>query len=82
MTSPSENSTPPKEPSVLIAWAAQANPNILLCHLPGETPGPTHRVRVRNNTNFVRGMEVPVRHISADYFECAAPSMPRHRGKW
>lgn len=87
MKGASENSTTPKEPSLegvvsLVAWASQANPNILLCHHPEQPPGPAIRVRVRNNTNFIRGMVVPARLISADYYECAAPAMPRQRGKW
>ncbi len=88
---PSENSTHPKEPSAapapvptveLVAWSCQTNRNILLCHRPEETPGPSLRVRVRDNANFTRGMSVPARHISEDYYECAAPAMPRTRGKW
>ena len=39
------------------------------------------RVRVRNSRNFVRGMEIPVRHVRDDVYELARRA-PRFRGKW
>lgn len=39
------------------------------------------RVRVRNSRNFIRGMEIPVRHVRDDVYELARRA-PRFRGRW
>ena len=39
------------------------------------------RMRVRDSENFVAGMEVPLRHVAADLYECERRA-PRWRGKW
>ena len=39
------------------------------------------RVRVRNNKNFVRGMEIPCRQIQGEVWELIG-RCPRFRGKW
>ena len=39
------------------------------------------RVRVRENKNFVKGMEIQCRHLQADLWEFVG-RCPRSRGRW
>lgn len=48
---------------------------------PEEAQTPPLRVRVRDNSKFVPGMEMPVRHIAGDLYELAC-NQPRWRGRF
>jgi hypothetical protein len=39
------------------------------------------RVRVRNNSNFLPGMEIRARRLQADLYELQGPC-PRRKGRW
>jgi hypothetical protein len=68
----------------LVAWSSPKNTRILLAYFPGTDPNNRLnlvRVRVRDNQNFVRGMEFKARHINEDLYDLEG-SCPRWRGKF
>jgi len=84
--SPEENAPAPTAvPAIvrLLVWGCAANKNIVLAHRPEDDPAapPPCIVRVRDNANFIRGMEVPTQHIRDNYYECTA-NPPRAKGRW
>lgn len=69
---------------ILKAWDSPLNSSILIAYHRGadwNDRAKRVRVRVTDNTNFVRHMEVPCRHIEGDLYECLRPA-PRDRGSW
>jgi hypothetical protein len=87
---PERTWTPRKFEGRLVAWAMPSrNTRIVVGHVPGADPGnPLNLVTilVRDNKNFLRGMEIPgpgreVRQTGEFSFELlGAP--PRYRGRW
>jgi len=53
------------------------NPHIIQCECQGELI----RVRVRDNRNFRKGMEVPCRQVKGDLYELTR-RCPRWPGRW
>jgi hypothetical protein len=81
----------------LIVWAAPPrNPKVVVCYIPGgdpQDPMALVSLRVRDNSNFLRGMQIPdtkppgnkvkVTPVADrdDVFDLQGP-IPRWRGKW
>lgn len=69
----------------LIVWATPAkNTRLVIAYKPGTDPtNPLNlvSVRVRENQNFLRGMEIQARHIEHTSYEHEGPC-PRTRGRY
>ena len=70
---------------VLLAWAMpQKNPRLLTAYKPDTDPtNPTQllTVNVRANHNFMRGMKLRCRRVSAGVYDLVGP-LPRWKGRW
>lgn len=85
-----------REVETLVVWRTAQhgvrNTRVLEAHWPKKDPRTEKveilRVRVANNTTFVRGMEILCRHVSLDLWEHwdpvkkTAAASPRARGRW
>lgn len=84
-TQPEPDKTPVAEtPLVLTVYRIVTNPRIIEAHFADKNPADRAnilRIRVRDNSNFTRGMEVPVRLITGDLYELTG-RLPRWRGKF
>src|SRR5579863_10505427 len=91
-----EKSAAPRAPAALLAWPATfqgkliawaspvRNPRLLVAYVPGTDPNDPLAlvsVQVADNRNFLRGMELPARHVDAKLYELVGPCPPR-RGRW
>lgn len=78
--------TPPAEVRLrVVNGNLQFKHMLIACALEDDHHRPKHplRVRVRNNANFIRGMEIPARLVTGytDLYELTR-KCPRTKGKW
>ena len=69
----------PGTEAILVMARKWRNSRIVGAHRQGSTE--ILRVRVKDNENFVLGMEIPARHVAQDLWELVG-KCPRRRGKW
>ena len=80
-----KTAAPPDGLADLQVWSVPSvNRQILICHAPGaDGTDPTQLVcvAVRTNSNFLKGMPVRARRVTATRFLLEGPC-PRWRGRW